>query len=563
MKKGSLLVLLILGLCFQTALAQFGQGSSEIKLKPVTKTFALTKVQIIPRPGETIDNGIIIIKDGLIHAVGTNIDIPNDAKIIEADSMVAYAGFIDGLSHTGIPKPKPDNNRQRVEDPGNPPNDIAGVQPERSATDMLDPSDNSVKDMRQLGFTTVHVAPRGSMLPGSGAIINLDGEKATDMVVMAPSSFFSQLSSAPGVFPATIIGVMSKYRDLYKQAEQSKAYSEAYAMNPAGKKRPERDPVMEAFYPVIDGSLPNFFNVSEVKSIYRVMTLQRDLGFPLVLANVKEGWHVMDDIKANQIPVFLSLELPKEVKKKEDKKKEDEKEEMSEEMKMFEQKRAEAMEKAVSQAAAFEKAGITFGFSAASVSTRNFKKNLKRMMDAGLSETTALAALTTTPAKMLGLDAVMGTVEKGKMANLVITDGPYFEEDSNVKYVFVDGNLYEYEARKKRKAGATDAEMLKLAVGKWNVNIAVPGQPTDATMEITNEGGVLSGKITTPQRSDGDEMQDIAFDGKTLLFTVPFAIQGQQLILEYELNIDGDSITGDVTVGDFGSFDVRGSRSPE
>ncbi|MEM6805885.1 MAG: amidohydrolase, partial [Bacteroidota bacterium] len=128
----SLAICLMLGLPLQQLVAQ---GSDN--LKPVNRTYVLTDVHIMQAPGKDLGIGSVLIKDGLIVGVGSDISIPADAQRIKADSMYVYAGFIEGVSHTGVPKPKADRNRPRAEVPGNPPNEVAGIMPERSVKEFL------------------------------------------------------------------------------------------------------------------------------------------------------------------------------------------------------------------------------------------------------------------------------------------------------------------------------------------------------------------------------------------------------------------------------------------
>ncbi|MEO1450329.1 MAG: hypothetical protein AAFV07_12430, partial [Bacteroidota bacterium] len=267
------------------------------KLAPATQTYALTNVHVVPAPGELIKNATVIVEDGLIRAVGTDVKIPGNARIMAMDSMYVYAGFIDGLAHTGIPKPKETSGSDsrsrrggsRGEEVANPTPEKAGIQPDRMARELLDPSDKSVTEWRKAGFTLVHTVPHGQMLPGQGAIVLLAGEKAKEMVLAGENSLFAQWQSARGVYPGTLIGVLAKWRDLYHQAELNLKHSEAYAANPAGMARPERDPVLEAFHPVIQQKLPVVFKVESYLEIQRALTLQQELKFPLILAGLKHG----------------------------------------------------------------------------------------------------------------------------------------------------------------------------------------------------------------------------------------------------------------------------------
>ncbi len=563
MKNHFLAFLVVLCLTGATS-ALFGQ---EEALPPVTNTYVLRNVNIVASPGKMIERGAVVIKDGLIHAVGKQVDAPYDAKEIDADSMYLYAGFIDGLSHAGLKKEQSDNggdqgNRRRrpdVDDPGNPPPAMAGIQPQRSVSDLLDPSDKDLSALRELGFTVAHVVPEGGMLPGAGALVLLAGEQPEAMVLRDEVSLFSTLEAARGVYPATVIGVLSKWRELYRQAEQAQVHETLYAKDPAGLARPTHDPVLSAFYPVLKGNTPVFFLAEDVKSIHRVFTMQQELDFPLVLAGVKEGWHVADRLKDGGTPVFLALELPDppKEKKKEDKE-EKEAPAMSEEMKELEARRAEFMKQYESQAAAFAREGIAFGFASAGVSSKDIRANLRRMIEQGLSEEQALAALTTVPAKTLGVDKIMGTVEKGKIANLVVTDKPYFEKDANVRYVFVDGRPFEYEKGSAKKAAEPAA--VARAAGNWSYKINIPGQAMGGTLTLVDNNGALEGTISNSQTPGSRDIRNAVVSGNRISFSMSYDAGGQVISTQWELEIDGDTLEGTVTAGEYGRFDVEGER---
>lgn len=592
----STVLFLLLGGLFSQLQAQ----SIEESLQPVSQTYAIKNVNIVQQPGQMITLGTIVMKEGIITAVGTNVSIPSDAQIIEADSMYIYAGFIDGLSHVGIPKPnkegdKRGNNADKPKyPPGNPPNDKAGIQPERQAKDLLDAKDKSIANWRAAGFTTAHVVPYGQMLPGSGAVILLGGKSPDALLLKEDASLFAQLQGANRVYPATIIGVMAKFRELYRQAEQAKQHTANYANNPAGMKRPQYENMLQSFYPVLDKQKPVFFKAQKMLDAHRVMALQKDLGFSLVLSDVQEGTDVADKIKASRASVLLSLDLPKDKKDKKgatkkkakgenedkpmtnkeinketskeeqakettDKKDKKEKPEDPEKM-ALEARKKEAVKKANSQAATFAKKGIPYGFSTLKAKPKTVKENIGIMIENGLTEDQALAALTTNPAKILGVSKLMGTVEKGKIANIVVTDKPYFEKKSNVRYVFVDGRMYEYEVKKKKPSNPN--AVVKPA-GQWDYVIDIPGRRTEGVMTIEDNDGDLSGSISSAEADSSQKMDNIELDGNELTFSTTFSMGGQSITIDYSLTIDGDSFEGTASVGEFGSFEMEGSREPK
>jgi imidazolonepropionase-like amidohydrolase len=292
------------------------------------------------------------------------------------------------------------------------------------------------------------------MLPGSGAIIFLGGTSPDEMVVVSKSSLYSELTVAERVYPNTVIGVMAKWRELYRQASLTKTYESTYASNRTGIDRPSTDRVLEAFYPVIDKRLPVLFRADKALDLQRVLALQKDLGFSLIAVNLHEAWDIIPKLKSAGVKPFLSLDLPEE--KKEDKK--DDKSTDSPftdslERKALEKRRAETVALHSGQASAFQKAGVQFGFSTLNAKTKDIPSNMRRIIKAGLTEDQALAALTTSPASLLGLTDRLGSIDAGKVANLVISRKPYFDEKSKVQYVFVDGVMYKVEAKESDKPG--------------------------------------------------------------------------------------------------------------
>ena len=555
-------------------------GQTTVKLQPATKTVALTNATIVQKPGKVIENGSVVIKNGLIAEVGKDVVIPSDAKVITGDSLYVYAGFIDGLGYTGVPRAKTDEEssggqRRRgpppgVKDRGNPPNKVAGITPHQSVADLLKPDDRSVKEMRELGFTAAHVVPRGQMLPGKGAIVLLKGETGKEMILKDKTSLFAQLSGARRVYPATIIGVMAKFRDLYIQAEIAGKHERAYEADPSGMQRPTYSKEHQALYPVVTGKQPVFFAAEDIKSIHRTMLLQQDLGFSLVLANVKQGWHVLDKIKSNANPVFLSLDMPQE--KGNNKKKqpaegkavvvrnEAGEETANDEKKALEKRQQEELQKRLSQASKFAEAGIQFGFSTLTAKTKNIRKDLGRLISNGLSADQALAALTTAPAKMLGVAGMLGSVEKGKIGNLVVTDNPYFTDKTNVRYVVVEGKVFEYAVKKKPKGG-TSAKVNP--AGSWSYELDADGEKMEGSLQIKNESGGFAGTISNPVTRESTPIGTLELEGNALSFSVQFEADGETVSVDFYLVMDDNGFEGSATASGMGTFDIEGERTSD
>lgn len=534
-------------LMFSTAAAQ------EPELAPVSDTYAIRNLTIIPAPGRRIERGTIIIRKGVIDGVGENLPIPPKAIIIDGDSLYAYPAFIEGLSRTGVKSP--DDDGERIEDPGNPPPARAGINPQRDVRDYLDPDDPMIKELRCAGFGVSQVVPRGILLPGTAAIVLLGGKTADEMVLKPKSACYAELTSNKTLYPSTVMAVLAKWRELYHQAELARDYDALYASNATGLPRPEVNRVLEALYPVTLKQQPVLFRAGKVLDIQRVLSLQKDLGFILILADVSEGWDLTEKIKASGVRVFLSLNLPEDPKEKE--KSEDKDSLASEELKSLMQRRSEFIRKMTKQAAAFDSAGIKFGFSALDTKYGDLHKNLRSMVEAGLSPESALAALTINAAEILGIDDRLGTIEKGKIANIALFNKPIFDKEAKVMTVFVDGAPYSCSEKGHKK-------MVSSAEGTWHLTANTPKEEVELKVVLRKDPDHhYSGTITGTRMPEGIDLSSVIFQGKTLKFMYDILVEGrpEEVIIEGE--VEGKTFKGKMTVGEYGNYPVEGIKDPE
>ena len=523
-------------------------GQSEGDLSRATKKITvLTDVNITQYPGQKPFMGNILIKGGLIDHIGENIEVPIGARILVGDSMHVYAGFIDGLSHIGVPQKKAENKKEDSF------YKKMGVEPTKTLFSVLEAKENSIEKWRKIGFTMSHTVPRGHMLPGTGAIIFLKGQDENQMILQNEVSQFAQLEvSTNKVYPKTLLGVMAKFRDLYRQAKQVQKYDKLYVKDPTSMQRPIVSPELKSLFPVVNGEQPFYFKGEDLKSIYRILNLKETLEFPVIIGGIKQGWRAVDDLKKKNIPVLLSLDLPEDKAANVSDLTEDEKA-------MMEQKRIEELNLYRSQAAVFEQKGIDFGFSNIGVNSNHIRKNISKMIESGLSEKTALAALTTTPAKMLGIDNIAGTIEQGKLANLVVTNGPYFTLGSDVRFVIIEGEIFEYKIKTKPKALETESTEV-IAAGVWDFTVNTGEQMLDGEIVITGRNDELIGTIINPLTREKVNVEDFNLDANILTFTMPLSNGEQVFTVQYELVINGDNMTGTATAGPVGTFEIESKR---
>lgn len=545
----------------------------------VTRTYALENARVVQAPGEVLDRATVIVRNGLIEAVGEDLAVPFDAQRIAADSLIVYAGFISGLSYAGVDEPDADHGDE-VDDPGNPPDDRAGIQPDRRARAHLDPDDSEIEALRKIGFTTAHVVPEGRMLPGAGAVVQLAGDSPNAMTLRDDASLFAQFEGGRGVYPATPMAVIAKWRQLYREAERRKTLAARYAENPRGVERPPSDPVHSAFFPVIDGTTPVFFHTDNVLEMHRALALQDELGFPLALAGLHEGFRDPDVLRTTDADLFLSLDLPDEDDwaPPEDTTAADTTEaepppepgdfflsnfrthsyeDVEAETENLKARQAIERETYYRNAATLHEAGVRFAFSTLDAKARDIRDHLRTMIEFGLPEDVALAALTTHPAALLDLDAQLGTVEEGKIANLVVTNAPYFAEDSQIRYVFVDGTPFEID---EAAPAAEEGEEAANPVGVWNYTVSTPQGEIGGTLTLSGEPDALEGTITSEMGNEEADLENIELDGARLSFAFDAGDPGR---VSVTATIRGDEMEGSLDVPEFGSAPFSATRTSD
>lgn len=526
--------------------------------RPVTDTYAITNATVFTSPGASGEKGDILIKNGLIQGVGPNLSIPAGAKIIAGDSLFIYPGFITAGSDAGITRPAdPENPENFVS--SNPPDKIAGITPWRSAVDQYT-ADSKVEDLRKAGFTIAQLVPDGGMIPGKAAIVALGSTYSTN-VLLTNTALAANFNGSRGMYPGTAVGVMAKFREVYKNTQLTSQRSEKYASQ-TGLKRPEITPTFNAMAEVVDGGIPVLFSAKEELEVRRAISLQEELGFNLILTDLEEYEAVLDEIKATNAKVLIRLELPddKAIKAQAEDK------EPSDENKALYARVKEAYEKALAQAGKLEEAGIPFAFTTVGVKSNDIAKTLRTMVENGLSEEMALAALTTNAAEILGISKAAGTIAKGKMANLVFSTDSIFNEDAQIKHVMVDGYLFDYETKSKKKNKTGESDGTVKIEGNWNYTSESPAGSSSGVLIIQKDGSEYAGTISYDDPSGSGKVTSpisgVSLEGQKLSFSFEVNANGMTILVDVSGEIDGSTYEATMTIGEFGSFPFEATLTP-
>jgi len=410
--------------------------------------FAIRDARIVRVSGPALERGTVLIRDGLIEQVGPNVAIPPDAWVIEGKGLTVYPGLIDALSTLGIaeaataaagartsrtaaqpaqptPSPTPPTPASApARGPEDRPSNTSWVR----AADLVSPGDRRVETARSAGITTAMTFPQRGIFAGQGAVINLAGEKGGQMVVSAPAGLYLSVSSAGFTsFPGSLFGVMAYIRQIFLDADHYKLAKEAYAARPVGARRPAYDRALEGVLEAPRLLLP----ATRAVEVDRMVKFAAELKRPAVLYGVHEGYRATEILKKAGMPVLVSLKWPERSREADP--------EEVDALRMLEMR-----ERAPSTPAALAKAGVPFAFyTDGTTSGRDLPRAVRRALEAGLSQADAVRAFTLSAAEIYGVADRLGSLEAGKIANLVVTSGELFQEKTQVKHIFVDGVKFE------------------------------------------------------------------------------------------------------------------------
>lgn len=411
-----------------TILAVPALAFSQTRQQPV----AIRDATIVTVSGPAIAKGTVLLRDGLIEAVGANLALPPDAWVIEGNGLTVYPGLMDAASSWGLPAnlaPAANGRGGRGGRDGTlarGPEDRPATTSWLRAADELQPSDARLERVRNAGFTSAAVFPMRGIFCGQGAIVNLAGERPGEMVLAPSVGQFLTMQPAPGGFPAALMGVISYIRQSYLDAEHYALLKDTYARDPRSMRRPDYDRALEGILESKRVLLPANRSVE----IDRMLRLASELQQPAILYGMQEGYRSVDLLKKSSVPVLVSLKWSERAR--------DTNPEIVDSVRTL-----EIRDRAPSAPAEFVKAGIRFAFYSDGLDQpKDLQRAVKRAIDAGLPRDQAVRALTLAPAEIYGVADRLGSIEKGKIANLVVTRGELFEDKTKVEMVFIDGRRY-------------------------------------------------------------------------------------------------------------------------
>jgi imidazolonepropionase-like amidohydrolase len=420
---------------------------------------AIHNAKIVTVSGSVIGKGTVVVRNGLIEAVGENVAVPSDAMLVEGEGLTVYPGLIDALSTWGQPGAAPTAAATATAGRGGRGTTPATPTPTTTATpaaatpargpedrpqttswvkiaDEISATDRRIETARGAGFTTAVTFPTRGIFAGQGAVIDLiTAEKSGGMIVASPVGQYISLARGGGGgggmgggFPSSLMGYIAYLRQIYLDAEHYKLVKDTYAKNPVGMTRPEYDRALEG---VLD-SPRILLPANRLVEIDRMLHLAADLKQPVIIYGGRETFRpeAAALLKKFNTPVLLSMRWPEAPRDADP----DEPDSL---------RTLDTRDKAALAPSVLQKAGVKFAFYSDGLDqARDLQRAVKKALDNGLSREDALRALTLSPAEIYGVANRLGSIEPGKIGNLVVTRGDIFDDRTKVEMILVDGRKY-------------------------------------------------------------------------------------------------------------------------
>jgi imidazolonepropionase-like amidohydrolase len=525
-----------------------------------TDTYAITNARIVTVSGPVIEKGTVVIRDGLIVAVGANAAVPADARTIDGNGLTIYPGLIDANTSLGIPEPSPSPSASPGQGGGflaallRPPTASTsnstqppGLQPETLAEDLIRAGGDPIDIERSAGITTALTAPRTGIWIGQSALINLAGDTPQQMILRSPVAMHVGFTSLRGGYPGSLMGVFAVLRQMLLDAQRYREAQRIYEQSPRGLRRPSQDRSLEALLPVIDGRIPVVMYADREREIQRALDLADEFKLKVIIAGGMESWKLADRLQKENVPVLLSLNFPRRTTAAMP-------EADPEPLRVLRERVA-----APKTAGKLANAKVRFAFQSGGMSAiTDFVANAAKTIDNGLSKDDALRAFTIRSAEIFGVADRLGSIETGKIANLTITRGDLFERNSRVTHVFIDGRPVDL-----RPVTPGAGPGANIASGAWTLAVDLGQGELAVTLTLQQEGerlrGSMQGALGTVDIANGS----IGPTGE-IRFTAPVTLEGQTTEATFTGTITGDEIRGAVNITGRapGSFTGRRPAAP-
>jgi hypothetical protein len=508
------------------------------------RVWAIKDARIVTLAGPPVEKGTLLIRDGLIEAVGASIPIPKDAEIIDGAKLTVYPGLMDGLGQSLLKFPEEKMDMSRISS-GDFTDKDRGITPGLTAFDYVNLGKAVFEKYHKLGFVAGHVMPDRGVLTGRSAFFcfsDPDKNKALFLKDVCLGIGFSPANFM--VYPNSLMGVHAYLKQVLTDAAYFDLARARWIKEGKGIQRPEYSPNLDVLADYATARKPVIFLCRNQHDIRRSLGLAAESKLNSFIADLGgEAFEVVPELKKANARVLCTVAFKAPGSS------------IYAQRGKAERERAEK-EVYPKNPARLAEAGIPFAFSSLGTDDpKAFAEGIQKAIEAGLPKDRAIEALTKTPAVFFGLDRALGTIEPGKIANVVLAEGELLVKDVKVRYAFVDGKKFEL---KEAKPGEGEKPTINVT-GKWE--LSVEGQMgMRLTIDFSQEEAALSGKLITP--FGAFDFTGGVVSGKDVSFEISISVAGQDIDLFFSATVEGEKMRGSVVQGGAGTAEFTAKRIP-
>ncbi|MBL4850150.1 MAG: amidohydrolase family protein [Planctomycetes bacterium] len=518
------------------------------------RVHALIGATVVTQPGVRIPAGVIVIRDGLIAAVGSSVQVPRDAQVWDMSGRTIYAGLIEPyLRLAPRPSPaKPGEHAPKAKAPAPPAGAThknSKVRAQSDVVERLSLSPEALKKLRKVGFTAALVSPETGIFRGTSALVALRDGSPREQVIEARVAHhlaFEYGGWGSNSYPNSLMGAMALTRQTLLDSEHDTAAWDYYRRTPLGTPRPKTNESLRALRSALSGELPVCLEARDTGMLLRGARLLKEFDLvPWVVLGQPDAHLWLDEVRRSRVELILSLNfapLPTW--------------ETESELPDVSQRALRAWHDQPATPALLEREGLRFAFTTQGLKDRStLHARVREAIERGLSPDAALAAFTTVPRRLLNAPQ-LGVIQPGAAANLTISAGALFAKDSVVTEVWIDGLRYPTQ---------TTPPAPKDFAGQWL--LTGPGPALELQLKL--KGDVLEGKFRSAEGATWRKLKSLELWRDRLSLRLPesrrsFTLRGHPPVLQGVL--DGGPLllqrTGKVADPEPSEPDVEAEPAP-
>lgn len=505
-----------LACCLLGSISLNAQDTSTAKIEGLhsgpPRLFAITGATIHVSPTETIEKGTVIVFRDKITLVGPDVAVPAGAQVIDATGKHLYAGWIDSYVPYGESISVPEGGSHYWND---------RIRPELSVAELMKPTGIKSDEMLRAGITNALVVPTDGIIQGQASVVHTNGQTPDSSVVRADVAMNAILTSPRGFgrggppapspatpgpatpapppaaaqfvsrYPSSPMGAYALARQAFYDA---KWYRDAWqvAERDQNVSRPERNQSLDALQPLLAGKMPLLVQTSNEFFALRASRFAKEFGLNYIVVGSGQEYRRVQEVAELKVPIVLPLNFPQPPT-------------VTDTTAVLNTTLESLMhwDLAPENPRRLHDAGVSFVFSSQGLSRAgDLVGQVRKAIERGLPADVALAALTTGPAKLWGVEQQLGTISAGKFANFFLSDKPIFDKSAKITESWVGGNRLPLDTPKSRQFA-----------GLWRVETTLGDKPE--IFLIVREEPRVSGSLRT-QVEANEEKPDVALQGAAI-----------------------------------------------